>query len=54
VDYSPFIMVMKEESLEGMENHTDNAPPEFPPPIFDLPGFCFVFLCFGSAPFRDP
>jgi hypothetical protein len=38
----------------GDEVHTGSAPPEFSPPIFDLPGFCFVFLCFGDAPFRDP
>jgi hypothetical protein len=36
--------------IGGDGDHTGSALPEFSPPIFDLPGFCFVFLCFGGAP----
>jgi hypothetical protein len=53
VDYSLFIMAMKVELLEGMEI-TPAVPPEFSPPIFNLPDFFFVFLCFGGALFCDP
>jgi hypothetical protein len=39
--------------IGGDGDHTGSTPPEFSPPIFDLPGFCLVFLYFGGALFHD-